>query len=632
MGLPMKSSLVKKILFPACLMTFSAAVLAALAFSAYQGQQSRQHAQWALDQALESQEQTLGATHAVLSEHVAGAMKILLAETRMAGTPTEGRPVAIGAEMLPDLLLGGKGQANRFEIVDTVAARLGGTATLFSRRGDNFLRISTNVKKDDGSRAIGTKLDTAGQAIQVLRRGEAFYGLVDILGSPFLTGYEPLKDAAGRTVGAAYVGYKISTLAQLAKVIDKTRILEGGFEALIDGKGQVLFGPGHLSKEALTEVIKGGSLGGKPWIVQRRTFAAWGFTMVAAYPEADVTGPLWMIRFTTLGLGLLGTLIVAVVFHGLIRHRLLLPVQTVLEGIRRKDLTFQISNLSDDEIGELGRAYNESNGEFRRIFQGLANDSERVASGSTELSATADEMHTTSEEIAQVGVRQRDGMHSVAAAMDVLSNLIGQVDQGVAESRKRTEATVATSRQGAASGEAASRAMEAIQGATGRMTKAISVIQDIARQTNLLSLNAAIEAAKAGAMGKGFAVVAEEVRKLAERSAQSTREIQALIEEVDTVVLQGSDAVSTSVGALEGIRTDIASLATSVDAIATAMEAQLRTRDEVRQHVQATNLDIERSVSASTEMAATVAEVARTAADLASVAESLARQVARYKI
>jgi methyl-accepting chemotaxis protein len=62
------------------------------------------------------------------------------------------------------------------------------------------------------------------------------------------------------------------------------------------------------------------------------------------------------------------------------------------------------------------------------------------------------------------------------------------------------------------------------------------------------------------------------------------------------------------------------------------MEAQLRTRDEVRQHVQATNLDIERSVSASTEMAATVAEVARTAADLASVAESLARQVARYKI
>jgi methyl-accepting chemotaxis protein len=101
---------------------------------------------------------------------------------------------------------------------------------------------------------------------------------------------------------------------------------------------------------------------------------------------------------------------------------------------------------------------------------------------------------------------------------------------------------------------------------------------------------------------------------------------------VDRVVNEGSDAVGTSVEALEAIGADIANLATSSEQIVGVLHAQVATCEEVRRHVLATNHEIEQSVSASSEMTATVAEVARTAADLAEMAEGFAQQVARSKV
>jgi methyl-accepting chemotaxis protein len=83
------------------------------------------------------------------------------------------------------------------------------TATLFARGGDEYIRVSTSVPKPDGSgRAIGTILDPAGKAIAEIKEGKPFYGDVTILGSPYTTGYEPMRDAAGKIIGIYYVGYK----------------------------------------------------------------------------------------------------------------------------------------------------------------------------------------------------------------------------------------------------------------------------------------------------------------------------------------------------------------------------------------------------------------------------------------
>jgi hypothetical protein len=95
-----------------------------------------------------------------------------------------------------------------FTVVDAIKAKHGGTATVFAKKGTNYVRISTNVMKGD-VRAVGTPLDPAGPAKAAIDQGKAFYGIVDILGKMFETGYEPIANAKGETIGVYYVGYPL---------------------------------------------------------------------------------------------------------------------------------------------------------------------------------------------------------------------------------------------------------------------------------------------------------------------------------------------------------------------------------------------------------------------------------------
>ncbi len=104
-------------------------------------------------------------------------------------------------------------------LVDRVQEMMGGTATIFVRRGDVFVRISTNVLKPDGARAVGTVLDPDGPAIAAIRRGDAFYGVTDILGKPYITGYEPIRDSTGETIGIYYVGYPLESLHEISETL-----------------------------------------------------------------------------------------------------------------------------------------------------------------------------------------------------------------------------------------------------------------------------------------------------------------------------------------------------------------------------------------------------------------------------
>ena len=87
---------------------------------------------------------------------------------------------------------------------------VGGTASIFVKSGADYVRVATNVKKDDGSRAIGTILDPKGKVIEFINMDEAFYGAATILGKPYLTGYEPMRDARNNVIGIYYFGYMVS--------------------------------------------------------------------------------------------------------------------------------------------------------------------------------------------------------------------------------------------------------------------------------------------------------------------------------------------------------------------------------------------------------------------------------------
>jgi hypothetical protein len=136
------------------------------------------------------------------------AMANLIAKTGKLGGPRlEGRELVAGKDV-PVLYFGWTKINGSFDVVDQVVAEEGGTATLFVKSGDEYIRVSTNVKKSDGTRATGTVLDPKGAAIERIKSGHPYYGEATILGVPYITGYEPIIDASGDIIGVYYTGYR----------------------------------------------------------------------------------------------------------------------------------------------------------------------------------------------------------------------------------------------------------------------------------------------------------------------------------------------------------------------------------------------------------------------------------------
>jgi hypothetical protein len=140
-------------------------------------------------------------------EKVTAAMQLLESMATNLGQPKiEGTDKVAGKDV-PAIYFGSTKMNNNFELVDEVVKKAKGTASIFVKNGDEYVRVATNVKQADGSRAMGTILDPKGKAIESIRKGEPFYGEADILGKPYITGYKPIRDASKNTIGIYYVGY-----------------------------------------------------------------------------------------------------------------------------------------------------------------------------------------------------------------------------------------------------------------------------------------------------------------------------------------------------------------------------------------------------------------------------------------
>lgn len=141
------------------------------------------------------------------TDKVQTSMTALKAKTAKLGEPKIVGNDAVGGKDVPALYFGSTKMNNSFDIVDDVVKENGGTATLFVKSGDEYVRVATNVKKADGSRAVGTILDPKGPAIAMIRKGDAYYGEAMILSKQYVTGYDPIRDASGNIIGIYYVGY-----------------------------------------------------------------------------------------------------------------------------------------------------------------------------------------------------------------------------------------------------------------------------------------------------------------------------------------------------------------------------------------------------------------------------------------
>jgi len=349
------------------------------------------------------------------------------------------------------------------------------------------------------------------------------------------------------------------------------------------------------------------------------------------FVDKMIKDAVWNVAWTS-GLALLAIIgLVWVLTNSLTR-----PIQRIVAQVdeaAKGDLTVTVKGAErKDELGLLARRLNGLLTEFRSFMI-------HVRSGMNDLLTAAGGISASMQQLSATGQTQASELNNISEAVSRMAGAIQEIANLSQTARTNAEDTIRT----AAAGETqAKSAMAGMQGINQRMDELgrnsdqigeiVATIQDIAEQTNLLAFNASIEAARAGAQGRGFAVVAEEVRRLAERSAQATREIGELVDKIQgairasrQAVEDGTRANNQAYEAFHSIADRIKQVGAMVADIAQATQAQTDASRRVADGAQ-TIVQVNEQAAAATE------EVAATAEKLAEMSQNLNDRLKRFHI
>ena len=481
------------------------------------------------------------------------------------------------------------------EIVDSLSKVCNGKVTIFN--GD--VRVSTTVKDTSGKRSVGTKASPL--VTKDVLQGKNFLGKANVMGEEHYAAYRPLKDENGKTIGMLFVGVSAHEM------------------------------------DSVTNDFIFSTIIGVLVVVIVSIFLAKNFI-------GDMVGKL---------------------------DSVVAAMKQVAQGnLRTPDLNV----VTDDEVGALANSLNNMKFKLKHLLTRIQEYSERVAASSRELNEGTQQSHDSintvvqsmavltrgtaeQEQTIQVLIEKINGMFE---KMDNLSITTLQMQEiandssvNATDGKKRVTAAIEMMK----SIEEQVNSSAKVVGELGKRSDAIGqiveTISGIAGQTNLLALNAAIEAARAGEQGRGFAVVAEEVRKLAEQSAEAATTIANLIATIqaDTVsavesidkgnngVKEGTQAVIETGATFEGIEEQSNKLNTNVEKSLADIAAIWQSNGEITSAVERVRQIAEKSTenatsvsSATQEQTTSMQEVAHASQILSNLAQEMHEEVGQFKL
>jgi phosphoserine phosphatase RsbU/P len=269
-------------------------IAAAVGFArltAYIGDNARSEMEDRIEQIITSME----SSNTLYYNLVSSSMKVF---SLLAGEEGPANVSGSGKDGVPLLFFGKRPVNGDNDLVDNVSRLMGGTATIFSRDGERFVRVATSVRDASGKRAIGTCLETGSEVTNALLRGIPYTGINDILGRPYYTSYTPLKDPKGKVVGALYAGYDMQALEPLREAIEPHSVLEKGFLALIDGKGRVILRTREddmhiFDEDAIAKSAIRGGFSDPDWAISVRPYSRWHYSVVGGLHLPDVRSLAW---------------------------------------------------------------------------------------------------------------------------------------------------------------------------------------------------------------------------------------------------------------------------------------------------------------------------------------------------
>jgi len=477
--------------------------------------------------------------------------------------------VDIAGKATPTLTLDGKPLNLDFSTPDNFTAQTAGNATIFAVDGDDFVRVTTSVKKENGERAVGTLLDRASPAYAVLREGRAYIGLVTLFGKQYITQYEPARDAAGKVVAVLYVGVDITDdMKALKDRIRAIKVGATGYFYVLDATPGKRYGDllVHPSQEG-TNLLEAKDADGRLFIKEmlekkqgnifydwqnagesspRQKFAAyahvkdWNWIIAGGTYLDEITAAATELRNRFIAFGVVALSLLAVVLYLLVRasvSRPLAEVRDVARRIAEGDLTARRDSTRLDEIGLMTEAVNAVGAKLSAVVGKVREGAEQIAHASQEISAGNLDLCQRTEE-------QAISLAGTASSMDQLTATVRQNADNARQANQLAVSASSVAAKGGATVAQVIERMEAISQSSRKISDITGVIDGIAFQTNILALNAAVEAARAGEQGRGFAVVAGEVRNLAQRCAAAAKEIKGLIDASNNEVEAGGMLVA----------------------------------------------------------------------------------------